>query len=107
MSPRMAEIGNCSVCRRPIRDGVGCVGPEPGPNKVVQGRVVRRAARPKGDIFELSNYCPDCGAAIGQFHHLGCDLEACPLCQGQLYFCDCHRPGVELHAAMIDLGDSV
>jgi hypothetical protein len=35
--------------------------------------------------------CPDCGAAQGKYHRLGCDVEQCPYCGGQLYVCG-HEP---------------
>ena len=33
--------------------------------------------------------CPVCSVAIGEFHHLGCSVEVCPWCQGQLSRCNC------------------
>jgi len=33
--------------------------------------------------------CPDCGVAPEGFHHLGCDMQRCPLCAGQMISCDC------------------
>jgi len=33
--------------------------------------------------------CHDCGAVKGQFHVFGCDVERCPVCGGQLIFCEC------------------
>jgi hypothetical protein len=35
--------------------------------------------------------CPDCAAGVGEYHVLGCDVEQCPYCGGQLIFCDCRR----------------
>ena len=33
--------------------------------------------------------CHDCDAEEGQLHQLGCDMEICPICLGQLISCDC------------------
>jgi hypothetical protein len=33
--------------------------------------------------------CHDCGAKEGQIHDLGCDMEYCPFCGGQLISCEC------------------
>lgn len=33
--------------------------------------------------------CHDCGAREGEIHELGCDMESCPFCGGQLLSCDC------------------
>jgi len=33
--------------------------------------------------------CGDCGVRAGGFHHLGCDLQRCPACRGQLLTCGC------------------
>ena len=33
--------------------------------------------------------CHDCAAVSGQYHCIGCDVEQCPKCKGQLLSCDC------------------
>lgn len=33
--------------------------------------------------------CGDCGVRRGGLHHLGCDVQRCPRCLGQLISCDC------------------
>ncbi len=35
------------------------------------------------------HYCHDCNTPLGQLHHLGCDMERCPKCGGQLIACGC------------------
>jgi hypothetical protein len=36
-----------------------------------------------------SNFCPVCRASVGEFHLLGCPVEVCPWCDGQLSRCNC------------------
>ena len=44
-----------------------------------------------------SNMCPSCHAAVGEFHTLGCPVEICPWCRGQLTYCNCRftRLGID------------
>ena len=41
--------------------------------------------------FDYNERCHDCGIENkeGNFHHLGCSLERCPKCGGQLISCGC------------------
>jgi hypothetical protein len=36
-----------------------------------------------------SKLCPSCQVAVGEFHTLGCPVEICPWCSGQLTYCNC------------------
>ena len=44
-----------------------------------------------------SNMCPSCHVAVGEFHTLGCPVEICPWCRGQLTYCNCRftRLGID------------
>jgi len=52
---------------------------------------VYRAVQVDADV------CPACHAAIGEVHELGCPVELCPWCGGQLVHCSCRfeQLGVE------------
>jgi hypothetical protein len=39
--------------------------------------------------MKKTHKCHDCGVEEGQIHQLGCDMERCPFCGGQLITCDC------------------
>ncbi len=43
--------------------------------------------------FDEGKRCHDCGILNkkGNLHHLGCDMERCPKCGGQLFICDCAK----------------
>lgn len=62
------------------------------------GRTRRREPIPYGDepMYDdwiPSTYCAQCGVAVGDYHHVGCELEICPRCGDQLGECDC-QPGM-------------
>ncbi|HBT97599.1 MAG TPA: hypothetical protein DEB25_08230 [Desulfobulbaceae bacterium] len=47
--------------------------------------------------FTSRGHCPVCGVAEGEIHLLGCPVEICPWCDGQLTRCNCRfeQLGVE------------
>lgn len=74
----------CRDCDQEMTTADGCR----SSRVVVGGRtVVRRRWRPERGAEQ--ERCGDCGASPGGWHHLGCDLEPCPLCRRQLITCDC------------------
>jgi hypothetical protein len=43
--------------------------------------------------FDIGKKCHDCNIENkkGNIHHIGCDIERCPRCKGQLISCDCDK----------------
>jgi len=50
------------------------------------------------DTGDPKAFACECGANWGQYHELGCDLEDCPICKGQLLNCG-HGPLFEAKGA--------
>lgn len=50
-----------------------------------------------GEDKESKVFCPACSVAESEVHHLGCPVEVCPWCEGQLSYCNCRfdKLGVE------------
>lgn len=46
--------------------------------------------------------CPACHAESGEYHELGCPVEVCPWCGGQLVHCDCRYEQMGLDALSSD-----
>lgn len=41
--------------------------------------------------------CPVCGVPAGEDHLLGCTVEICPWCEGQLSYCNCRFEQLDTH----------
>lgn len=82
----------CVFCGVAMAEGVSCtaevftdLGPEP------YARIRYGDPREGWEEFGLTPppNCHDCAVPLGGFHHPGCDVEHCPLCDGQAITCDC------------------
>lgn len=49
-----------------------------------------------------ADICPACHTSSGQLHELGCPVEICPWCGGQLIGCDCRYEQLGLEAITTD-----
>ena len=52
---------------------------------VIEGNAYKRNTK----YHDVNEYCHDCGILNGGVHHMGCDMERCPICDGQMICCDC------------------
>lgn len=81
-APRAAV---CRWCEREMRTTSSCTvtvlhcGGTPTA-MIPWGRERRRPA---------SSRCHDCGVLPGGFHHLGCDIQRCPMCDERMISCGC------------------
>jgi hypothetical protein len=69
----------CDLCEQDKEKAYSCM-------KRIEGQI------PFGDETQLSllpHNCPECLVGTGGFHHLGCGVEQCPNCHGQILFCLC------------------
>ena len=48
------------------------------------------------EYTDVNEYCHDCGILNGGVHLMGCDIERCPICDGQMISCECDYEGYQL-----------
>ncbi|MCL2124198.1 MAG: hypothetical protein FWH34_08895 [Desulfovibrionaceae bacterium] len=89
MEQNQPQYAACDICKQEMKPGNDCTLAA----VTCGGKVYPRIKTGDKDDF-LPNvaerkYCHDCNSAVGQYHHLGCDSERCPICRGQMFICDC------------------
>ena len=76
----------CEDCTREMTLAASC---DVRAVELVGQRYLRIPYRPRWPTGASTMRCHDCGVRPGGYHHLGCDMERCPRCSGQLFCCDC------------------
>ncbi len=51
---------------------------------------------------EGNAFCPACSVTEGEIHRLGCPVEVCPWCEGQLNYCNCRFDKLGLEEIVSD-----
>ena len=98
-------MGTCKLCNQDMLEVESCInrrlvfsGPHPGVIARFENAPDLEKPVPYGEESEYwddepaTGTCHDCGVAVGEFHHAGCDMEECPnpVCNDQqLVFCGC------------------
>ncbi len=74
----------CTDCQREMTEAATCT-----VQAIRIGEAVYRRFRWSPGRGWRAQRCGDCGVRPGGWHHLGCDVERCPACRGQLICCEC------------------
>jgi hypothetical protein len=82
---RYAECGSCGREMSAILGGCGVA--YAGIGGKAWARIHFGAEDYPSEVYERP--CHDCNALPGQLHHVACDMERCPKCQGQMLTCAC------------------
>jgi hypothetical protein len=85
-----ADTIQCSYCRRDMETSKGCTCV---PYVSDDGEVLQpiRFGDEGIEKLQLLEICPDCSCKKGYFHHIGCDVEQCPICKERATICDCSK----------------
>ena len=78
-------MAKCDICGKEMLRAYGCS----AHTLIIDNNRYTRVRYGEEGWMENPERCGDCGVKLGYFHHLGCDIERCPKCFGQLITCDC------------------
>jgi len=84
----------CTHCGKEMHNSNGCI-----KKMVIDSKVFdripygseKRFGGGFGKNMPENKRCHDCNTLKGRYHHLGCDMEECPICGGQLIACGCWK----------------
>ena len=65
---------------------------------VIEGNAYKRNTK----YHDVNEYCHDCNILNGGVHHMGCDMERCPICDGQMISCDCKWENYSLGKSIVE-----
>jgi len=85
--PRTFAI--CDLCQQEMCPGQGCTLSTITSAGITYDRIKAGDGGDYEPITEPGDFCHDCNVTLGQYHHLGCDMERCPVCHGQIIGCGC------------------
>ncbi|MDQ2648836.1 MAG: hypothetical protein M3Z03_04725, partial [Actinomycetota bacterium] len=76
----------CDLCNNDMTTGASCV-----VDTIHREDMAWRLAPfdPASGFARPDGSCGDCGVGPGGHHHVGCDVQRCPYCFGQLISCTC------------------
>jgi len=78
-------MAKCNWCNRDMLTSKGCK----KDNIIINGKEYKQIKYGDESSHWDSERCHDCNCERGQYHHPGCDVERCPVCEGQLISCGC------------------
>jgi len=79
----------CTICDAKMIPGQGCIIDTVYCNGRAFDRIKVGDELDFNPNMEDGDFCHDCNAKKGQYHHWNCDAEQCPFCHEQLVGCDC------------------
>jgi len=83
----------CKYCSKTMTDSNTCI------KRVVIQKGIEYIPVKFGDEndgYNLGETCSDCGVKKGEYHHIDCDEEKCPVCGDQLLSCYCFDGGIKI-----------